>query len=257
MIRKLSIFAVFLVLLGSIGLNVALYRFAEAQYREVRQVRLDPSSERRFVAANAALEPAGDGVARVVFFGDSRIALWDDLPQSPGTQLVNRGRGGETTQQMLLRLERDVIDLAPDVVVLQAGVNDLTTLPLFPHRAAEIIENCRKNLDAMIARMQAARIRVVVMTILPAGTVTLGRRPMWSETTRDAIDQINRALRSTDRSGTGSVVVDCDPVIARGQWIKPDYERDTVHINARGYEALNALIEPVLARLVAGGSGPG
>lgn len=246
-----------LLLLASMGLNVVLYRFAEDQFREVRKVRLDPISERRFEAENAALSPPGPGVARIIFFGDSRIADWEDLPDVPGTQIVNRGRGGETTEQMLLRLERDVIGLSPDVVVLQAGVNDLASLGVLPNRAEGIVETCRSNLERIITRMQEADIRVVVMTILPAGRVPLQRRPVWSERTRDAIEALNDQLRSADYTGTGSVVVDVDAVIAEGRRMKPSYELDTLHVNASGYEVLNTLLEPILADLVEGIEGSG
>lgn len=254
--RWLYVF-VFLLLLISVSLNVLLYGFGESQYREVHRVRLDPTSERIFAPKNAALLTLDPGVARIVFFGDSRISSWEHLPTVPGTQIVNRGRSGETTAQMLLRLDRDVIALAPDVVVIQAGVNDLKSIGIFPHRAEEIIESCRRNLEKIVERLTEADIRVVVLTILPVGTVPLKRRPVWSEQTRDAIEQVNEQLRSTDYSRKSFVLVDCDSVIAEGRRIKPTYELDTLHVNAFGYEALNALVEPVLTSILqdAGSSG--
>ena len=245
------------VLSISAGLNLGLYRFAEAQYRALHRVRLDPTSARHFRSANAALPAPDPGDARIVFFGDSRIADWEPLPSVPGAQLVNRGRGGETTEQLLLRLERDVVALSPDVVVLQAGVNDLVAIGPLPQRAREIVERCHSNLEQIVARLEAADIRVVVMTILPAGAVPLQRRPVWSDQTRDAIELINDRLRSTDRAGTGSVVVDCDAAVGGGRRMMPDYELDTLHLNALGYETLEALIEPILAGLVQSGDGPG
>ncbi len=38
---------------------------------------------------------------------------------------INRGIGGQTTPQMLLRFRADVIDLKPKVVVILAGTNDI------------------------------------------------------------------------------------------------------------------------------------
>jgi lysophospholipase L1-like esterase len=247
-----------LLLVVSVGLNVVLYRFAEDRYREVHGLRLDPTSERRFSSLNANLAPPATGDSRIVFFGDSRIADWERLPEVSKAQLVNRGRGGETTEQLLLRLERDVIALQPDVVVLQAGVNDLVSIGVFPHRSAEIIENCQRNLEQIVSRIEKADIPVVVMTILPVGRVPLKRQPVWSEQTRDAVEQINDRLRERSPSGaagTDSVVLDCDAAVADASRTKPSYELDTLHLNPSGYKALNALLEPVLASLVqAGGS---
>ena len=39
--------------------------------------------------------------------------------------LFNRGISSETTRQMLLRYERDILSERPDVVVLLAGINDV------------------------------------------------------------------------------------------------------------------------------------
>ena len=39
--------------------------------------------------------------------------------------VINKGKGGDTIPRMLERLERDVLDLRPDLVVWQLGVNDV------------------------------------------------------------------------------------------------------------------------------------
>ena len=63
----------------------------------------------------------------MVFLGDEITELWgkgsDDF--FPGKPYLNRGIGGQTTPQMLVRFRQDVIALKPKVVVIQAGTNDL------------------------------------------------------------------------------------------------------------------------------------
>ena len=48
-----------------------------------------------------------------------------DLIFSSENSFVNRGIGGQTTPQMLLRFRQDVIDLKPKAVVILAGINDI------------------------------------------------------------------------------------------------------------------------------------
>ncbi len=43
----------------------------------------------------------------------------------PGKPYVNRGIGGQTTPQMLVRFRQDVVALKPKVVVILAGTNDI------------------------------------------------------------------------------------------------------------------------------------
>lgn len=49
--------------------------------------------------------------------------LTTSFPQSPIT-VLNRGVGGDTADQMLARLNRDVFAANPDLVIWQAGTND-------------------------------------------------------------------------------------------------------------------------------------
>ena len=43
----------------------------------------------------------------------------------PGKPYLNRGIAGQTSAQMLVRFQQDVVALKPKVVVIQAGMNDL------------------------------------------------------------------------------------------------------------------------------------
>ena len=58
---------------------------------------------------------------RVVFMGDSITEGWSQLDPVffSKPNYVNRGIGGQTTPQMLIRFKPDVIDLNPDIVGLQ------------------------------------------------------------------------------------------------------------------------------------------
>ena len=117
---------------------------------------------------------------------------------------MNRGVGGETTEQVLLRLDRDVLAPRPGVVVVQVGVNDLRSLALFPGREAEIVGRCEANLRAIVGRLRERGAVVVVTTIFPVGRVELARRPIWSDATIDAIDRVNRSLRGARRARASS-----------------------------------------------------
>src|ERR1700686_5038506 len=79
----------------------------------------------RYRDANASLKPPAAGENRVVFFGDSITDIWKLDDSFPGKPYVNRGIGGQTTSQMLVRFRQDVIDLQPKAVVILAGTNDI------------------------------------------------------------------------------------------------------------------------------------
>ena len=72
----------------------------------------------RYHAANEALKKQPADPKRVVFMGDSITDIWKLADQFPGKPYVNRGIGGQTTPQMLVRMYPDVIDLKPAAMAI-------------------------------------------------------------------------------------------------------------------------------------------
>src|SRR5258708_4112510 len=64
-------------------------------------------------------------VGRVVFLGDSITDGWKLAQYFAGKPYVNRGIGGQTTPQMLVRMYPDVIDLKPAAMILLAGTDQI------------------------------------------------------------------------------------------------------------------------------------
>ena len=73
---------------------------------------------------------------------------------------VNRGISGQTTPQMLIRFEADVIALHPRVVHILAATNDIAgnTGPTSP-------QDARNNIMAMASLAKAAHIKVILGSI--------------------------------------------------------------------------------------------
>ena len=64
---------------------------------------------------------------RIVFMGDSITEEWGNLyPEFfSGNYYINRGIGGQTSPQMLIRFKPDAINLKPYVIIILAGTNDI------------------------------------------------------------------------------------------------------------------------------------
>src|SRR5579864_8380145 len=121
----------------------------------------------RYRDANAALKPPAPGEKRVIFFGDSITDLWKIDDSFPGKPYINRGIGGQTTSQMLVRFRQDVIDLQPKVVVILAGTNDVAgnTGPISN-------EDIEANFSSIAELAHAHNIRVIWSSILPVYNYT-------------------------------------------------------------------------------------
>ena len=101
--------------------------------------------------------PSGEGDVT------SQYAWW--LMQAhPEWEVLNRGVNGERTDQIRARFDRDVLDAAPRIVIVIAGVNDVYQ----GRTAAEVIEQLR----AMYTAAATAGVRVVAGSIIPFNTAT-------------------------------------------------------------------------------------
>ena len=81
----------------------------------------------RYAAENQTLAEPAKGQQRVVFYGDSITDNWGRRHGKffPDQPWINRGIGGQTTPQMLVRFQQDVVQLHPGAVVILAGINDI------------------------------------------------------------------------------------------------------------------------------------
>ena len=186
----------------------------------------------RMRASQFAQFPPPDG--HVVMLGDSitELGLWHEW--FAGTPVLNRGIGGETSADLLRRLDT-AIGL-PSVVFLLIGTNDLTLgVPL-----QKIIANVRTLLAEVERR--APGTPVVVQSVMP-------RTPRY----RADLRLLNSAYQAlVEESGPSVEYLDLWPALAdeQGDLIKA-YGEDRLHLNGPGYAAWLDVLRPQVERLVA------
>jgi len=159
--------------------------------------------------------------------------------------VINRGVGGQTTAQIIARFDEDVSSLQPDVLIIQAGINDLKANGLFPERRNEIVATCKKNLAAMAQRATAQGATVILTTVFPTAQPSLLRRPFWSDAVGTAIVEVNEYSKTLV---TEQLLLFDSAAILAGEngAIRPDYSDDLLHLNQEGYRALNHALTELL-----------
>jgi lysophospholipase L1-like esterase len=178
----------------------------------------------------------------IVFMGDSITEGWFD--KRPGfftSGRIDRGIGGQTTSQMVLRMMSDVVALGPRAVHIMGGTNDIAgnTGPMTPQMSED-------NVDAMTAIAQRHGIKVMIASVPPAAQFP------WAPgiETRGAIAELNRRLERLARRA-GAIWVDYRPVLDDGSGaMKPGLASDGVHPTEAGYDAMAGVVEPVLRRIL-------
>ena len=175
---------------------------------------------------------------RVVFMGNSITQGWSHFNASffKNNPFVNRGIGGQTSPQMLVRFRTDVVNLNPKAVVIMAGTNDIAG-----NTGLISIENTAENIFSMAEIAIANNIAVYICSTLPAIDF------LWSRGLEPAskIVKLNTILKSYCKEN-GLTYVDyyAAMVDADGGLKVPDYTAadDLVHPNIEGYKVMEKII---------------
>jgi lysophospholipase L1-like esterase len=236
--------AVALLLLIAVALNVVLFNRARQYYLDLNAVRLNPLDLTAYPIAPVA--PVDN--PRIVVFGDSRAARWSIPVDADQFEVVNRGVEAETSAQAALRFAAHVTPLQPDLVIVQVGVNDLKTIPLFPERKAEIVAATKENIRQIVEQAAAAGARVVLTTIFPVGEFPLERRIFWSPDIEAAVQDVNDYLRSLANSEV--TIWDAAATLSTAGRANAAYYADELHLNQAGYAVLNRELAPLLTPLL-------
>lgn len=202
----------------------------------------------RYRDANAELHRAGTKVD-IVFLGDSITDAWDNEGYGgffPGKGYVNRGIGGQTTPQMLVRLRPDVLAFKPRVIVLLAGTNDIAG-NTGPMSDADIQENI-----AAISELAAAHgAKMVLASILPVSSYHIRPETMPAQTMRRPMPRIlalNEWIRKY-AAEHGHVYLDYFSAVADAQGLlREELSEDDLHPNVKGYAIMAPLAEAAIAK---------
>jgi lysophospholipase L1-like esterase len=153
---------------------------------------------------------------------------------------INRGIGGQTTPQMLVRFRPDVIDLNPKVVVILAGTNDIAGNTGFTS-----LETIIGNIKSMSELANANGIEVIISSILPAIEY------LWKPGLNPApkIITINKALKAYAKQNNFIYLDYFSAMVDDEGGLKvPDYTAadDLVHPNKAGYLMMEKLAEKAI-----------
>jgi lysophospholipase L1-like esterase len=219
----------------------------------MQQLLQDWSQLKRYQADNAKLPPAGaspssspssshdPAEARVVFYGDSITDGWGRWAGEffPGRPYINRGISGQTTPQMLVRFEQDVVRLHPAAVLILAGTNDIAG-----NTGPETPQQIEDNFAAMVAIARQNNIKVILASITPAYNYPWkpGIDPV------PAIRQLNQWLKNYANTQRLTYLDYYSAMSDQKGAMKPGLAKDGVHPTAEGYAIMTPLAEAAIAQ---------
>src|SRR6202049_1558931 len=202
----------------------------------------------RYRDANAVLKPPAPGENRVVFFGDSITDIWHIDEYFPGKPYVNRGIGGQTTPQMLVRFRQDVIDLQPKVVIILAGTNDIAgnTGPMR-------LEDIEADYASLAQLARANNIKVIYSSVLPVHNYTPKSQDLFAQRSPEKILALNRWLKEyCATASNGCTYLDYFSALVDDKGLlKKDLADDGLHPDAAGYKMMAPMAEAAIEKALA------
>lgn len=158
-----------------------------------------------------------------------------------GTSCINLGISGQTTAQMLLRFNTDVLALQPAGVLVLAGRNDIdgNTGPM-------TLKMIQKNIFSMVELAKAHQIKVILCSVLPAGTF------YWNSQEKPAnrIVQLNKSIENYAEANNIPYVEFYSSMADDQKGLPACYSNNEVHPNKTGYQVTQPLIENALSLIL-------
>ena len=206
----------------------------------------------RYHKDNDELKKKPSDPQRVVFMGDSITDFWKLDDYFKDKPYVNRGIGGQTTPQMLVRMYPDVIDLKPAAMIVLAGTNDIAH-----NTGPETAEMIEQNIMAMTELAQHHGIKVILCSVMPisdypflkaqtapAAAPQAGRGPQLPRirmtTGRPPADILKLNAWMKDYAArVNAIYADYfTPLVDEKGWLKEPLSADGLHPNAEGYKIM-------------------
>lgn len=200
----------------------------------------DWANFRRFAAKNDSLKALQGWQPKAVFMGNSITEGW--INKHPdffkNNNFVGRGISGQTSYQMLLRFRDDVINLHPEIAVINAGTNDVA-------ENNHIYNEDRTfgNIVSMAELANANGIKVILTSVLPAEKFGWNKSITGSN---DKIKSLNKRIRKYAEDHNYPYVDYYSVLNIDDKALNPAYSKDGVHPTAEGYDVMESVILPVI-----------
>ena len=181
----------------------------------------------------------------VVFLGNSITDGWPNSNKAffEDNNFLGRGISGQTTYQFLVRFYSDVVNLQPEAVVINGGINDIA------ENNYEYDETRTfNNIKAMAEIADANGIKVILTSVLPSDR--FGWRPLKTEIAPKVMSLNNRIKALAKEKGYTYVDYFSQMENGTTHGMKPEYSNDGVHPTDAGYRVMESIVLPEVRKVV-------
>lgn len=199
----------------------------------------------RYSEQNKELASTSIVKGRVVFMGNSITENWFSVHPDffVNNNYIGRGISGQTSYQFLLRFRQDVINLYPEIVVINAATNDIAE-----NTGVYNEDYTFGNIISMVELSVANGIKVILTSTLPAACFG------WNPSVKDVplkIKSLNKRIMEYAKQKDIPFVDYYSKMVdsSDGSMISK-YTNDGVHPTSEGYIVMEGLISEAIRELL-------
>jgi len=193
---------------------------------------------KRYEADNNKLGLPKKGEKRIVFMGNSITEGWitSDSSFFKSRPYIDRGISGQTTDQMLVRIRPDVVDLKPSVVVILAGTNDIN--------GEKPLEQIMNNIISMAELAKANNIKLVLCSVTPV--IDYPRTPGLNPA--EKVPKLNGMIKAYAARNKIIYVDYYTAMVDEKGGMRAELTNDGLHPTLSGYKIMEPLVEAAIAK---------
>jgi lysophospholipase L1-like esterase len=203
----------------------------------------DWANKARYAKANMELLSHEADPQRVVLLGNSITEGWKDAHPQFFTinHLVGRGISGQVSSQMLARFRQDVINLKPQIVVINCGTNDIAE-----NNGPYDEDITMDNIVSMSELALANGIQVVLSSVLPTDHF------IWNPDVEQIVEKIHHLNQRIIEYCNSRHIPYLDyytSMTNNSASMIEAYTDDGVHPNSAGYDVMEAKLKEMFETL--------
>lgn len=200
----------------------------------------------RYQAANDTVLPPKPDEQRVVIIGNSIMEGWVKVDSAffAANDFIGRGISGQTSDQLLLRFRQDVLNLSPELVVINIGINDIAE-----NNGPYDESFTFGNIQSMVELARFHNIKVILASVLPA-TEFRWRRKLGDCSAK--VLSLNDKIRNY-AAGSQIPYLDYHSMLKnQDNGMDKELAEDGVHPTKQGYELMKNLALPFIKKVLVG-----